>query len=227
MLPSPPYIDPSEGRPPPPPKDHDREKRADATVDFTVYAASTETNKPLPSRPVSSKPESSESRRNPDEDICEVARKIKQADRVLRKRPSFVSLRKSGSRIFRFYAGDQDAPPPPMPQIPVDIPTPKLRRPVLRPFESARSARSSHSSKGRIVSISRPMSSMQAQLPPDFHPCKVPFVKPAGPPHHVQRGPTHGRRPSLASAQKKHTPASAYPPDTPPSPFLLFFPVLS
>ncbi|KAF3038125.1 hypothetical protein E8E12_005717 [Didymella heteroderae] len=181
-LPNPHYINPFEEPPPPLPKDHSQSDRVDTAVDIAAGTAYKEKNKLLPSRSASSLSASSEPQVTPNGDSFNAARKSKQADRTLKTRPSFASLRKSGLRIFRSNAGDQDAPPPPMPQIPVNTPAPKLHRPTLRPFESARSVRSSPSSKGRITSISRPISSVQSQLPPDFDPYKVPFTKPTGPP---------------------------------------------
>ena len=160
---------------------------------------SVETGKQLPPLPISLQAAVSEAQVVADEQGCGAAHRAKPADLVVKKRPSFAALRKSsmlyvtslfvsadqtvGSRIFRANTGDYDPPPPPMPQIPIDTPTSKPRRPTIRPLESVRSARSSRSSSGRALSISRPVSSTQvSQLPATFTPTKVPFTKPSGPP---------------------------------------------
>ncbi|KAF1933460.1 uncharacterized protein M421DRAFT_867 [Didymella exigua CBS 183.55] len=180
-LPSPPYLDPSEGPPPPLPKDHDPSERADAVVSNLAETAETETDKSLQSPPASRKSASSKTHTSSDKESHDAARKTKQHP-VLKKRPSFASLRKSSSRVFRSNTEGQDPPPPPMPQIPIKTPTPKPRRPNLRPFEYIRSARSSRSNQGRIRSISRPISHVQSQLPANFDSYKVPFTEPMSPP---------------------------------------------
>ena len=161
-----------------------------AEIGDAILSPFTETEKPL----------SAPTANQEAPDTFGAERKDKPADLVLKKRPSFASLRKSsmlrsmhvrlpsltvspGSRIFRTNTNNHGPPPPPMPQIPVDTPTLKPRRPIIRPLDSVRSARSSRSSSGRIVSISRPTSSTQiAQLPSTFNPSKVSFNKPSGPP---------------------------------------------
>ncbi|KAF2631318.1 hypothetical protein BU25DRAFT_437809 [Macroventuria anomochaeta] len=181
-LPAPPSDGPSIQAPPPISKD-DIGEREDVAVENALGSTSLETDKPLPSRSVSTEVIGLKAPVVESEELHAAVRKAKPADLVLKKRPSFVSLRKSSSRIFRTHIGDHDRPPPPMPQIPIDTPTPKSRRPTLRPLESVRSARSSRSSSGRIVSISRPVSSTQvSQLPATLKPSKVPFTKPSGPP---------------------------------------------
>lgn len=71
-------------------------ERAETAVSTPVESTAAETDKPLPSRPVSLEAAVSESQAVPDEESRSAARKAKQADPVLKKRPSFASLRKSG-----------------------------------------------------------------------------------------------------------------------------------
>ncbi|XPS76447.1 hypothetical protein M3J07_008496 [Ascochyta lentis] len=146
-------------------------------------SASVETNKPLPFPPVAQDVPNLGMPTISNEKVRGVARKSKPAGRELKSRPSFASLRSTSSRIFRANTGSHGPPPPPMPQLPIDTPTPKLHRPTLRPFESMRSARSSRSSSGRVVSISRPILSTQITTTPTTPiPSTVPFTKPPGPP---------------------------------------------
>ncbi|KZM19514.1 hypothetical protein ST47_g9346 [Ascochyta rabiei] len=146
-------------------------------------SASLETEKPLPPSPVTQNAPISVVPSIVNEKVRGTARKSSPADRELKSRPSFASLRSTSSRIFRANTGGHDPPPPPVPQLPIDTPMPKPRRPTLRPFGSIRSARTLKSSTGRNVSISRPILCTQTvHTPSTSTPSTVPFTKPPGPP---------------------------------------------
>jgi len=101
-----------------------------------------------------------------------------------------------GSRLFSGMKGSNSMnsppPPPPLPQIPVDIIVPKTRRPVLTPYPTARSSRSSLlNAQGRSMSISRPQLMPQlCDLPIPENTTTIPFQKRSGPP------PTRPPRPA-------------------------------
>ncbi|CAA9958116.1 hypothetical protein PTMSG1_01689 [Pyrenophora teres f. maculata] len=93
-----------------------------------------------------------------------------------------------GSRLFGGIKGGDSShsppPPPPLPQIPVDIVVPKTRKPVLRPYPTARGSRPSlPHAQGRSISISRPQPMPQlCNLPIPENAMTIPFEKRPGPP---------------------------------------------
>ncbi|KAJ4987455.1 hypothetical protein SVAN01_07055 [Stagonosporopsis vannaccii] len=155
----------------------DVETCEEAGVNFVQDTTAIAEDKPLPSLPDSVQFTKSQGRTAADEG-SDATPKVRTADLVVKKRPSLASLRKSS---------DRNAPPPPVPQIPINTPTPKPRRPILRSLDSVRSTRSSRSSADRKASISRPVPSAQVcllplPLPVEFNVPTIPFVKPSGPP---------------------------------------------
>ncbi|KAH9860070.1 hypothetical protein IAQ61_011854 [Plenodomus lingam] len=105
-----------------------------------------------------------------------------------KSRSSLTALKLKSSRFFRnTNYGSQSPPRPLSPQISVSpTPTePELPRPIPAPVPTPRGSRSSFitTSKGRTISISRPMALQQPPHSPlPKHPATVPFTKPKGPP---------------------------------------------
>ncbi|KAF2854322.1 hypothetical protein T440DRAFT_552191 [Plenodomus tracheiphilus IPT5] len=102
-----------------------------------------------------------------------------------KSRASLAALKMKSSRFFRHSEYGSHSPPRPLsPQIPVWPTGSSPPRAVLAPLPATRGARSSIiNSKGRTLSISRPMLLPQSQTSSmPKHPVTVPFTKPSGDP---------------------------------------------
>ncbi|RAR06673.1 hypothetical protein DDE82_003209 [Stemphylium lycopersici] len=99
---------------------------------------------------------------------------------------SLAALKDKTSRLFigsKNTSPTHTPPPPPVPQIPVDLVVSKPHHPVLGPFPKKRSSRITLTkSQGRNISISRPQLTAQLFSPPiPEQTSTVPFEKRAGP----------------------------------------------
>lgn len=102
-------------------------------------------------------------------------------------RIDFMLTRVLGSRLFGVSTNSsptQSPPPPPVPQLPADVPLARTCRPVLTPSVTARgSCISLAKGQSRSISISRPQLMVQLCSPPILeNPITVPFEKRPGPP---------------------------------------------
>ncbi|KAF2999313.1 hypothetical protein E8E13_004933 [Curvularia kusanoi] len=118
-----------------------------------------------------------------DKETTAMSSPSKQAELLVRKKPSLPSLRnKAGLRFSRGSQADDDCPKPPVPQIPVAPLTPQAPRPVIISLLSGRSKRPTPSSTPELK-ISSPVATTQlGQLPSTVNTPKFPFTKPPGPP---------------------------------------------